>query len=305
VISQRLAEHLGGRMWAESEAGRGSAFFFTIRCRPTAEVPARPAETGDLAAPCLAERLPLRILLAEDNSVNQKVGLLMLERLGYLTDVAGNGREVLEALHRQPYDLILMDVQMPEVDGLEATRRIRSEFPPHQQPRIVALTANVLREQREACLRAGMDDFVQKPVAFGDLRAALARCAREPAPVQVQPEGPSPLDPSYLDSLRKLGELSGRPLVREIVESYLAETPRRLERLRDALLQADARDFILVAHSLKGSSAQLGARRVAEVSAELEEKGQNAELGDVAPLLAELEREIERVAPLLEERLGA
>ncbi|HEX3552663.1 MAG TPA: ATP-binding protein [Thermoanaerobaculia bacterium] len=191
VISRRLAERLGGRMWAESEPGRGSAFFFTVRCRPAEKAPSRLSagdagaagadEAGALASPRLAERLPLRILLAEDNSVNLRVGLLMLERMGYLADVAGNGVEVLEALRRQPYDLILMDVQMPGMDGLEATKRIRAEFPRDGQPRIVAMTANVLREQREACLVAGMDDFVQKPVGFADLRAALERCGgREP-----------------------------------------------------------------------------------------------------------------------------
>jgi signal transduction histidine kinase/CheY-like chemotaxis protein/HPt (histidine-containing phosphotransfer) domain-containing protein len=303
AISQRLAERLGGRMWAESEPGRGSDFFFTVRCRPAAEAPARrSAETDEAATEILAKRLPLRILLAEDNSVNQKVGLLMLERLGYLADVAGNGSEVLEALYRQPYDLILMDVQMPGMDGLEATRRIRSEFPAERQPRIVALTANVLREQRDACLAAGMEDFVQKPVAFAELRAALARCtAREPA--EPPSDTPSLLDPSYLESLRRLGELTGKPLVREIVESYLAETPRRLERIREALRREDIQELVLVAHSLKGSSAQLGVNRVAAASAELEEKGRNAELGDAAPLLAELEREVARVALLLRERV--
>ena len=191
VISRRLAERLGGRMWAESEPGRGSAFFFTVRCRPVEKAPSRlssgaggaagAGEAGALASPRLAERLPLRILLAEDNSVNLRVGLLMLERMGYLADVAGNGVEVLEALRRQPYDLILMDVQMPGMDGLEATKRIRAELPRDWQPRIVAMTANVLREQREACLVAGMDDFVQKPVGLEDLRAALERCGgREP-----------------------------------------------------------------------------------------------------------------------------
>jgi CheY-like chemotaxis protein len=135
------------------------------------------ARHGAAVSP-LAERLPLRILLAEDNSVNLRVGVLMLERLGYRADVAGDGGEVLAALARQPYDVILMDVQMPGIDGLEATRRIRTELPAGRQPRIVALTANVLAEQRQACLAAGMDDFVQKPVGIADLRAALERSAR-------------------------------------------------------------------------------------------------------------------------------
>ncbi len=126
AISQRLAERLGGRMWAESTTGSGSAFFFTLRCRIAKQAPKR-VSTGFFAAadiaeavaqgsqppPKLGETLPLRILLAEDNSINLRVGLLMLERLGYMADVAGNGAEVLEALRRQPYDLVLMDIQMP------------------------------------------------------------------------------------------------------------------------------------------------------------------------------------------------
>ncbi|HEX7199935.1 MAG TPA: ATP-binding protein, partial [Dongiaceae bacterium] len=170
AISQRLAERMGGRMWVESEKGVGSVLSFTLRCRTALQIPSRmptgffaaaeiagAVAAGDPASPKMAEHLPLRILLAEDNSINLRVGLLMLERLGYLADVAGNGIEVLEALRREPYDLILMDLQMPRMDGLEATRRIRAEFPRERQPRIVAMTANVLSEQREACLAAGME----------------------------------------------------------------------------------------------------------------------------------------------------
>ncbi len=315
VISQRLAEYLGGRMWVESEPGRGSSFLFTLRARPDPTFPIRPV-ADDPGGSRLAERLPLRILLAEDNSINHRVGLLLLERMGYLADVAGNGSEVLEALRRQPYDLILMDVQMPGMDGLEATRRIRAEFPPKRQPRIAALTANVLRDQREACLAAGMDDFVQKPVTFADLRAALSRCGvQEPArtvPADVEwtaalpDDGPSPLDPERLASLRRLGGASGKPILPALVETYLAEAPRRLARMREAVARADAADLNFVAHTLRGISAQLGVLRVSDLSAELERMGRDAELGGAGTLLAQLEREIERAVPLLEqERLAS
>jgi signal transduction histidine kinase/CheY-like chemotaxis protein len=123
----------------------------------------------------LAERSPLRVLLAEDNTVNQKLALRVLAQLGYRADVAGNGLEVIAALERQPYDVVLMDVQMPELDGLEATRRIRAHWGPPAGPRIIAMTANAMQGDREACLAAGMDDYVSKPIRVHDLLAALQR----------------------------------------------------------------------------------------------------------------------------------
>jgi len=124
----------------------------------------------------LARRVPLRILLAEDNQINQKVALKMLEKMGYRADLAGNGLEVLQALERQPYDVVLMDVQMPDMDGLEASRQIRARLPPELRPHIIAMTANAMNDDREECLAAGMDDFVSKPVVPRFLAAALARC---------------------------------------------------------------------------------------------------------------------------------
>jgi CheY-like chemotaxis protein len=124
--------------------------------------------------------VPLRILLAEDNVVNQKVALLLLKRLGHRADVAANGLEALHALKRQPYDVILMDIQMPELDGLEASRQIQREWPSHERPRIVAMTASAMQEDRRACLEAGMDDYIAKPVRLHSLQTALQRCAPRP-----------------------------------------------------------------------------------------------------------------------------
>ncbi|HEY9875291.1 MAG TPA: response regulator [Candidatus Obscuribacterales bacterium] len=124
----------------------------------------------------LGERLPLRILVAEDNLVNQKLLLQVLKRLGYSADIANNGLEVIELLHRQPYDVILMDVQMPEMDGIEATRRICLEWGSEKRPRIIAVTANTVNGHREMCLEAGMDDYLSKPLRKEELCQALAKC---------------------------------------------------------------------------------------------------------------------------------
>ena len=133
----------------------------------------RTETTGAVSA--RPESSSLRILLAEDNAVNQKVALLMLEKLGYRADVAWNGLEALEALERQAYDVVLMDVQMPELDGLDATRRICERWPAGERPRIVAMTANAMQDDRDACFAAGMDDYVAKPIRPEALRRALER----------------------------------------------------------------------------------------------------------------------------------
>jgi CheY-like chemotaxis protein len=124
----------------------------------------------------IAQELPLRILLADDHLVNQKVGLQILQRMGYRADVAGNGKEVLEALRRQPYDVILMDMQMPEMDGLEASRLICQEWEAAAKPWIVAMTANAMRGDREECMAAGMDDYLSKPIEIDELVRVLKAC---------------------------------------------------------------------------------------------------------------------------------
>jgi CheY-like chemotaxis protein len=159
-----------------SKPVKASALFNALASALTKPTRVAEAETaGELGR--LADKLPLRVLLAEDNVVNQKVAVRVLAKMGYRADVAANGREAVEAIMRQPYDVVLMDVQMPEMDGLEATTVIRREVAADAQPRIIAMTAEAMAGDRERCLAAGMDDYLTKPVRFTDLQAALARTA--------------------------------------------------------------------------------------------------------------------------------
>ena len=136
--------------------------------RPRESAPARPQ-----IDPAMAARHPLRILLAEDNVVNQKLAMRLLQQMGYRSDLASNGIEAVESVERQAYDVVLMDVQMPEMDGLEATRRITARWRPEERPRIVAMTANAMQGDREMCLEAGMDDYLTKPIRVDRLVEAL------------------------------------------------------------------------------------------------------------------------------------
>jgi len=179
AITKRLIELMNGQIWVESEPQKGSVFHFIITVGVDSvanQIQARTKAFQSQAGSRQNKYSPLRILLAEDNAVNQKVALRMLKKLGYHADVAANGVEVLQSLERQPYDLILMDIQMPEMDGIEATKRIREKS--ISNPKVVAMTAYALEGDREHFLRCGMDDYISKPVQIEQLKEVLARIER-------------------------------------------------------------------------------------------------------------------------------
>ncbi len=276
------------------------------------QTPVREPATRPRIDPQVGERHPLRILLAEDNAVNQKVALRLLKKMGYRADVAANGLEVLEALERQPYDVVLMDVQMPEMDGLEASRRICERWSEGQRPRIIAMTASAMQGDRERCLAAGMDDYISKPVRVEELINALRRC--QPAPQKSNKNGASGqsadlnqhapaapvIDHKVLDQLREMLEEDAPGVVEELIEIFLDDTPRLLAKLRQAMASEDTKGVALAAHTLKSSSAHLGAMTLSALCEELEATGQAGSMEGVAEKVAQVEAEYERVKTALE-----
>jgi CheY-like chemotaxis protein len=236
---------------------------------------AAPARSGTLAAPVNVPHRPwMRILLAEDNAVNQQVALRMLQRLGYRADMAANGLEVLEALNRQPYDVVLMDVQMPELDGLEASRQIRQRWPEAHKPWIIAMTANALRGDRERCLEAGMNDYVSKPIQLAQLSEVINRAlpdAEEPTPPANAAADALPvLDITVLEQLcEELGD--GDPaIVLELLELFLRDSRQLVQALQTAHAQNNTNDLVRAVHTLKSTSASIGAQALASHCQEIE-----------------------------------
>ncbi|PYJ95681.1 MAG: hybrid sensor histidine kinase/response regulator [Verrucomicrobia bacterium] len=247
----------------------------------------------------------LRVLVAEDNSINQKVALQQLRRLGYTADVVANGLEVLATLEQIPYDVILMDCQMPEMDGYEATRRIRQGEREKRLPplRIVAMTANAMEGDREKCLDAGMNDFITKPVRVEELEAVLEHSALVLLPSPSLPEMPQPYATVNLNSLERLRELRtpGQPdPVAEIIGLFIEQTPPYLQALKTACEEKNAEGLKDTAHTLKGSCGNLGAEQMAAWCKELELIARQGTLSSAKRLVAQLQQEFIAVKKILD-----
>ena len=244
-----------------------------INLDPVRSQPPPPAEVS----PNLAQSLPLKILVAEDNTVNQKVVQQLLAHLGYRADLVASGLEVLEALDRQQYDVILMDVQMPEMDGLEATRRLRKRYGTDGSPKVIAMTANAMPGDREKCLAAGVDAYVSKPVELNDVRAVLSAVASPPAhqggPRGETEENPPVIDVRRIQQLLELQDEEKPSLVSEIVDLFFADSPQHLDKLAAAIAANDHERLANSAHRFLSSIENLGARRMRSVCMELERIG--------------------------------
>jgi signal transduction histidine kinase/DNA-binding response OmpR family regulator/HPt (histidine-containing phosphotransfer) domain-containing protein len=279
--------------------------------------------------PDMAKQWPLHILLVDDNSINQQLALRLLGRLGYRADVAASGEEALQALRRQYYDVVLMDVQMPVMDGLAATRYIRARWPLESQPYIVAMTADAMMETRGVCLAAGMDDYISKPIRVKDLVNALRRAAGAPplpaddlttevdivavgeptsAPVE---RAASPADgadvasvdviaPNTAIELNALAQLQAMmggkaAYLHELIDSFLEDAPQLLAELQRGIDVHEPARVRMAAHTLKSNAADFGATRLRDLNRALESMAQSGALDRAPNLVAAVEQELGRV----------
>jgi CheY-like chemotaxis protein len=245
------------------------------------------------------------VLLVEDDAVNQRVARVMLEKRGYAVDVAADGNEAVEATRATAYAAVLMDCQMPRLDGYAATEEIRRRDAQRARVPIIAMTANTGPGDRERCLAAGMDDYVSKPVSGDSLDAVLRRWipgAAAPVPAgPAPPRAPSapPIDLAMLQSLRASQDPGEPDIVAEVVALFLKEAPARLASLREAVVSGDLAAASRAAHTLKGSAGHLGARTLSTLCARFEEKVRAGRPFDVAFAAGAIAEELDRVSAAL------
>ena len=289
------------------------------RHQPTVQ---RPAPSPTRLDPGLAHRLPMHLLLADDNVVNQKVALRLFDQMGYHLDIAADGLEAVEAVQRHGYDIIFMDVQMPEMDGLEATRRIRElERATSKRPSIIiAMTASAMLGDREKCLQAGMDDYLAKPVRPEAVRAALEHWGPKVSPAAAAPLSAPPIGDG-LDlpltsatgtpavelsappvDLERLMEMAGpdEASVRELVNLFLTQTAEQLGDIRKAMTAGSAREVARIAHKAAGASATCGMTALVAPLKQMEREGHEGHLESAARQQRDAEQALDRVREFLD-----
>jgi len=296
-ISKELAELMGGEIGVTPEEGRGSEFWFTVHMGKQTD-PSLTVVTRYLYREL--RRRPCRILLAEDNITNQQVALAILKKMGLRADVVANGTEAIMALETLPYDLVLMDLQMPEMDGVEATRHIRnsqSAASNHGIP-IIAMTAHTIKGDREHCLEAGMNDYVTKPIYPHTLAEALDKWLPKDTAVSTEQAAPEPeitssvtaREPQSLvyDRDGLMDRLEDEGLVRMVTECFLEDMPRLIEMLRACLEAGDAPGAERQAHTIKGAAANVGGETLRKMANEMEKAGKAGDLDAVRTRMADL-----------------
>ena len=258
----------------------------------------------------MAARLPLRILLADDHMTNQKLARMLLARLGYRADVASNGVEVLEALRVQAYDVILMDIEMPEMDGMEATRRVHEEWG-ERAPRIVAMTANAMRGDRDKYLSMGMDQYISKPIRVAALVRALESVAGKvtphkdaqapdttSTPTSAMAQGPCIDDAALKNLLDVIG--GDKAALTELIDSFVSEGDKLLNTMATALADQDIDTLRRAAHTMKSSSTDFGAKPLATLSRELEQRARQRDVTDCDDLLEDIAKAYVRTKTALQ-----
>ena len=293
AICKRLVDLMGGEIWVKSQPGKGSIFHFTASLAPAASAAAAPLAA--LPATEMVGQAPLEVLLVEDNPINQKLALALLEKWGHRVTIANNGVEALAYVGGGHFDLILMDWQMPEMDGIEATRQIREmEKASSGHVTIVAMTANALQGDRERCLAAGMDGYIAKPIQTGELLTVLGGKAAIPPIPQPQPAAAKDFD--YAAALAS----AEREVLDVLTEMFLEQYPASLAEIADAIAAADYLKLERSAHALKGLLGYFRAVPAQQAARELEELGSQSRTNAGAEPLARLRAEIEKLRPHLE-----
>jgi len=310
TISATLVRLMGGRLWVESEPGVGSTFHFTVsldvmdalRERQSGAAPAasvRDAEAGALSRGGGGRRA--RVLLVEDNAVNRRVATGLLARRGHDVIVAEDGREALARLEHDTFDLVLMDLQMPVMGGLEATAAIRErERTTGGHVRIVAMTAHALNSDRELCLAAGMDGYLSKPVD-PQLLFAVVEQQKSAAPPQAEPESQT----KAFDVAALRQRLSGDDaLMSEVMEVFLEDLPNRLADIQDAVTSRDPVKLRAAAHALRGAAGNLSAGRLFEAATVLERVGAESRMAAASAASRQVQVEASHVMDVLRRQVA-